>query len=189
MTQQHPLSSPLPPSQAADQQSHDISPEMEALLAKLHDIKAPPPVDWWPLAPGWWILAGLLLTSLILSFWWLKNRRRKKAYRRDAHSEMRQLATQDSDQWIRKINELLKRTALAAYSQDRALINGLYGEPWVSWLNNRCRQPVFIGETAVILGAGGYRREDLQIDEAIKYQIMDAAKKWISQHQHKKEKS
>ena len=34
-------------------------------LADLRDIHLPQPISWWPPAPGWWILLGLLLVSIL----------------------------------------------------------------------------------------------------------------------------
>ena len=47
-------------------------------LAGLRDIALPAAVSWWPLAPGWWLLLGLvLLFALALPLWlWWRHRRR-----------------------------------------------------------------------------------------------------------------
>ena len=37
-------------------------------LQNLNDIVLPAPVPWWPLAPGWWVLIGLIP---IVGFWWV----------------------------------------------------------------------------------------------------------------------
>ena len=36
-----------------------------ASLENLRDIAVPPPVPWWPPAPGWWVLGLLALLVLI----------------------------------------------------------------------------------------------------------------------------
>lgn len=46
-----------------------LPPDVQAELAKLHDIHLPPPVGWWPLAWGWWGLAGLALATLCGAVW------------------------------------------------------------------------------------------------------------------------
>ncbi|MFZ1725554.1 MAG: DUF4381 domain-containing protein [Albidovulum sp.] len=49
-----------------------LSPEIQAELAKLHDIRLPEPIGWWPLAPGWWALLALgsitVLTVVVLEY-------------------------------------------------------------------------------------------------------------------------
>ncbi len=32
-------------------------------LANLRDLAEPSPVPWWPLAPGWWVLLGVLAVT------------------------------------------------------------------------------------------------------------------------------
>ena len=38
-------------------------------LERLHDIVLPPPVPWWPPAPGWYWVMGLLGALLLLVEW------------------------------------------------------------------------------------------------------------------------
>ena len=40
-------------------------------LVNLKDIHLPPPVPFWPPAPGWWILALLLISTLFIGGVWL----------------------------------------------------------------------------------------------------------------------
>ena len=42
-------------------------------LQNLNDIVLPVPAHWWPPAPGWYVLAGLLLAVLaLLALRWLR---------------------------------------------------------------------------------------------------------------------
>ncbi|MFG1464265.1 DUF4381 domain-containing protein [Xanthobacter sp. DSM 24535] len=52
-------------------------------LAGLRDIHLPMPVSFWPLAPGWWMLAGLLLLLALLAALLEWRRRQTLAYRVD----------------------------------------------------------------------------------------------------------
>ena len=57
-----------------------LSPEMQAELARLHDIRLPPPVGSWPLAPGWWVLFALLLVVIMVALALEYRRRRTVRY-------------------------------------------------------------------------------------------------------------
>ena len=53
-------------------------------LAQLRDIHLPPPISWWPLAPGWWIL---IFAGTFASIWLTKTlvqTYRSNLYRRQA---------------------------------------------------------------------------------------------------------
>lgn len=64
-----------------------LAPDIQAELAKLHDIRLPEPIGWWPLAPGWWMLIALILfcvlAGLAIEF------RRRRSLR---HAALRELA-------------------------------------------------------------------------------------------------
>ena len=97
-----------------------------ASLANLRDIVTPPPVPWWPPAPGWWFLLsalGLIAVLVAVHGW---RRWRADAYRRAA---LRELCAAES---VASIAELLKRAALAA--SPRTQVASLTGSAWVKWL-------------------------------------------------------
>ena len=53
-------------------------------LAALHPLREPVAIGWWPPAPGWWLLAGLVLAALLALAWYALRRYRANAYRRQA---------------------------------------------------------------------------------------------------------
>jgi hypothetical protein len=108
--------------------------EDAASLDRLHDIITPPPIPWWPPAPGWYVLTAILLVlvlGLVLRFW---RRWRANAYRREA------LRALDSAADVAAIAALLRRTALA--ENPRAEIAPLTGNAWFDWLAARSPEPV-----------------------------------------------
>jgi hypothetical protein len=105
-----------------------------ASLDNLREIILPPPVPWWPLAPGWWMLfAAIALAALAFAFrfFW---RWRANAYRRAA---LRELAIAGD---VPAIAEILKRTALVAYPRND--VAALSGAAWLAWLAETGGQPV-----------------------------------------------
>ncbi len=131
------LQSQLMPSPlVTDAPNQDPAAAMNALMAGLKDIHTPPPIEWWPLAPGWWLLAGLSLILLISAITWLYLRYRRGAYRRAGLRLIKrvkpdQLAAQSL---ARQLNEILKRTALAApFYKDKG-VAAAHGAVWKSFL-------------------------------------------------------
>lgn len=53
---------------------------MNAQGPVLRDIHLPP-AAWWPLAPGWWLLAGALVLIAAGIAWWLWHRARRRPLR------------------------------------------------------------------------------------------------------------
>ena len=107
-------------------------------LDRLHDIVMPPPSAWWPPAPAWsWILGivlVLLLALVVRSFLlWQHNR-----YRREALTELRRHESSLNDparraETLSAIAELLKRVALTAFPREQ--VAALTGPAWFSFLD------------------------------------------------------
>ena len=53
-------------------------------LAQLRDIHLPEPVSWWPPAPGWWLLAVLVLIALVAISVFFYKRYQHNSFRRQA---------------------------------------------------------------------------------------------------------
>lgn len=105
-----------------------------ASLANLRDIMIPPPVPWWPPAPGWWFLltvTGLIAVLVAVREW---RRWRANAYRRAALRSLRGAEN------VAAIAEILKRAALVAFP--RAEVASLTGSAWVQWLAETGGRPV-----------------------------------------------
>jgi hypothetical protein len=110
------------------------SPADPGSLDRLHDIVLPAPAPWWPPAPAWYVLGGLLAIFLItlswaLFAWWQRN-----AYRREALAELAELEPKASQaETLAAVAELVKRVALAVYPRDR--VASLTGDSWLSFLD------------------------------------------------------
>lgn len=105
------------------------SPDWLAQLAPPH---APPPPGWWPPAPGWWVLAAVLLAAVAAAwFGWMRPSRR---LRRRALRELSDLekSHQDSAQFARGLQDLLRRYAVARYGRDA--VARLAGTAWIDFL-------------------------------------------------------
>lgn len=155
-----------------------MPPQAQQLLEQMHGIIAPDPVGWWPPAPGWWILAILLIAAGVALVMTWRRRQRRNAYKSVALTLLDDLHRCADEDLASETNRLLKRVALVAYPGEQTVINQAFGDAWISWLNQRCGREVFIGNTADALAYGGYRstpacpREDL----------LNSTRRWLREH-------
>jgi len=61
------------------------------MLEQLRDIHLPEAVHWWPPAPGWWIVAALLLTLTIWLSRYLQARYRRQYFRGESQDLLKQV--------------------------------------------------------------------------------------------------
>ena len=126
----------------------------------LRDLHLPEMVGWWPLAPGWWVLIGLVLivAGYVLRRW--QQLRASGAVRRHALAQLNELLT-DYEQhrnvvrFGAEVSELLRRTMLA-YAP-RSKVAGLTGEEWLAWLDRDLAHPQFVSGPGRLLTELPYR--------------------------------
>jgi hypothetical protein len=111
---------------------------MEAGTTVLRDIHNLDAVPWLPLAPGWWVVAGLvalLLLSIGIRYWLIYNAG-WLGWRGDARRQLRALkkvlASEDPQAVAGRLSELLRRIAMMRSGRQEAA--GLTGETWLHWL-------------------------------------------------------
>lgn len=126
-------------------------------LAALHDIQPAPEPSWWPPAPGWWLLAGLLLVALILlgrHLWhgW----RRWRRYRRVLRELDEQVRTHGDQprELTAAVSTLLRRAALLCFPPEQVAAPGT--EDWLRFLE-RTGGPGFVDGPGRVLAEGPYR--------------------------------
>ncbi|WP_323844049.1 DUF4381 domain-containing protein [Microbulbifer magnicolonia] len=170
----------LPLQQA--QPAPPLSPEAQELLAQLHDIHEPAPVGWWPPAPGWWLLALLLLACLAGIYLWLRARRRQRLHNRYRAEGVRLLQSVDTGNRMapQQINELLKRVAVTTYG--RGACGNLTGRAWLDFLQGSapCECP---DAAQRVLLDHLYRADTL--DKAGNEAFRDYAILWVQQHRER----
>jgi uncharacterized protein DUF4381 len=155
-------------------------------LENLFDIVAPPPVPWWPPAPGWFVVGGVLL---VLVFWGARRawgRWRAAAYRRAALAEWRQLKTRATDPGhreiaLRHLPELVKRTALAAFP--REAVASLSGMEWLRFLDRTGHTDAFTHGRGRLLPELAYDpRLAARLDNAAVEDLFRIVRRWIRGH-------
>jgi hypothetical protein len=161
-------------------------------LDQLQPLIEPAPVDWWPLALGWWLL--LLLVPLLGWGVWRLRRVLPVVKRRPPRSEqpldpvrvaaLAELASlpkpydgAPAGAWLQQINGLLKRLCRNHYPHSQS--HTLNGRKWLAFLDNRC--PAAGLTRWMILVEGAYKPECKLDDKAITG-LTQAVDTWIRKH-------
>ena len=140
-------------------------------LAELRPLHVPPEITWWPPAPGWWLLALLLV--LLIAWAWIVLRRGKP--RREALRILRAIAQQDLDApaLAQQVNVLLRRYAMACYPHCKA--GALTGQAWLEFLNRHGAGRDFLSAAgSALTGAAFAAHAQLDTDE-----LFALARYWI----------
>lgn len=108
-------------------------------LSELAPDRAPPPLGWWPLAPGWWGVIALLLLAIAVGVWWKRRMQRPsfQRWRRAALRELEQLQTAsrhegDDATLACGVQQLLRRYAVVRYGRDT--VAALNGGAWIAFV-------------------------------------------------------
>jgi uncharacterized protein DUF4381 len=118
----------------------------------LRDVHVPPAPSLWPPAPGWWLVACVVVLALAIA-WWIRRKRRRRvlAWQKlfdDACGDAAPAAQ------IAAISELLRRAARRVDTK----ADHLQSEEWLRLLDGQ-KQKAFSEGAGRLLLEGGYRRE------------------------------
>lgn len=102
-----------------------LTPEQQAALEQLRDIRLPQPIGWWPLAPGWWALSALVLVLLAAVLAWsiLHRRTRRFAALREFAALRDRLETEGDAGVATDLAALIRRVALSAQGRHLARLS------------------------------------------------------------------
>jgi len=111
--------------------------QLETRMPVLRDIHGLDGVPWWPIAPGWWLLTGLLALLVLAAAgrYWLLYHGPWIGWRGDARRQLRalkkSLPVEDPHSIADRLSELLRRIAMAHKGRREAA--GLTGDDWLQW--------------------------------------------------------
>jgi hypothetical protein len=134
----------------------------------LRDIHLPEPVSWWPMAPGWWWVLGLLLlasavvTGIIL---YRRYRRSRLAYWLKPEFQAltaKYAGDHDSLAFLQGVSSLLRRACLSLYP--RKAVASLTNEDWLELLDQAGETSVFSQGAGRLLAQGPYLRNTSPAD-------------------------
>ena len=137
------------------------------LLDQLRDIHLPQVPQWWPPAPGWWILAALALG--LLTWGAIRLRRRWQRFRpvraaRQLHQRLTRELLDGSitpTVWLHRTNETLKRLAVHGLGHCETI--PAWGDDWLRYLDGRYGEPAFSKGAGRCLGQARFQ-PDTEVD-------------------------
>ncbi|MEN8155371.1 MAG: DUF4381 domain-containing protein [Bacteroidota bacterium] len=154
-------------------------------ITGIEPMIAPDAVPFWPPAPGWYVLAGLLMLLLVfLAYRWVIHRRRNR-YRVAALqqlNEIEQSAGETPDQKaLFSLSRLLKITALAVYPREK--VASLTGEDWMEFLaeSSRGAKPGDVVES-LLTRATLQPPGEVAIERGDWKRLLSFAEQWIRHH-------
>ncbi|ACA87301.1 DUF4381 domain-containing protein [Shewanella woodyi] len=142
-------------------------------LQALKDIHTPAVVESWPIAPGYWLILLVSVSTLLFTVIWLKRRIQRSAAKRAALMELERLDIHNTNICV-EINTLIKRAALSYLPRED--VAGLEGQAWYAWINSQVKQPLL--ELEKLLDRR-YQREPLTPDEAQRLKQITAS--WLKE--------
>lgn len=107
------------------------------MLKQLRDIHMPDPVSLWPLTPGWYVLAALVLMLLSLLVYGILQYRKRHQSQRYVLTQLDKLQQQhqagiSEGEVLSELSTLMRRFVLAHYPREK--VAHLQGEAWVKFL-------------------------------------------------------
>ncbi|MFQ5981777.1 MAG: DUF4381 domain-containing protein [Woeseiaceae bacterium] len=132
----------------------------------LRDLHLPEMIGWWPLAPGWWVLAGLVLIGVVVLGRQAMSKYRDNAARRGALYQLRRLTAEyeqrrDAVSLGVQLSGLLRRAMLAYAPRDE--VAGLTGRHWLEWLDRGMPEKAFTAGSGRHIESLPYRNPDLDV--------------------------
>ncbi len=110
------------------------APQLQDPLTQLRDIHLPEAISAWPPAPGWWVLAALIIICMTGAVLWWRHYRRKNAWRREAIAQLDTIdASAATPAELQAFNTLLRRSLISAGDSGAA---NLSGSRWVAHLQS-----------------------------------------------------
>lgn len=155
-------------------------------LDRLHDIVPPAPTPWWPPAPAWFWVLGLLLflaalCALRAFLRWQRNRYRREALAELARQEPALVALPRRAEALATLAELLKRAALSAWP--RAEVASLTGPAWSAFLDRTGGTTAFSkGLGAILEGVSYDPRAVTALDDSTLRELVALVRHWLVHH-------
>jgi len=142
---------------------------------ELRDIHAAATPEFWPPAPGWWLLAaaGIGLTVFIGRH--LVRAWRLRRLRHAILGELETINDHSPAEVATHVSTLLRRVALMCF--ERREVASLSGDAWLSFLDRTGGNGDFSNGAGTILATAPYVAHDMGIDDS--KALLELARRWI----------
>ena len=155
-----------------------MNPILDPTQLGLRDIHLPGDISWWPLAPGWWFLAFVLIGSaFFLALRYFRYRRHRAACR-----DLRKLSAEikaggDPRLCAIRASTTLRRFAMTM-AKDSAEVAGLTGKRWLDYLASRAEGETFGAGAGELLLTAPYRAaDDSAADDSL--ELCSVCEDWV----------
>ena len=142
----------------------------------LRDIHLPDPIGWWPLAPGWWGVLGLVSLLIVILVFVFRHKRRVTPIELALHelSLLEANPAISAREQLESLSVLMRRVALTLYPRED--VAGRVGEDWLNWLNSATSEAQFDGDLGKILVFGLYSESQSSTSVA---ELLAMYRKWL----------
>ncbi|MCK5683268.1 DUF4381 domain-containing protein [bacterium] len=153
----------------------------DSILRDIIELSLDLPLPWWPLAPGWWGVLGVIVLGLIWLIWQIISWVLKNSYRLHALKQIRLAKARGTTILLGELPYILKMTALHAYPRKK--VASLSGEPWLIFLDSCCKNTFFRSDTGRLILAIAYQPvEQWQINPDQTIKLTNLTRHWIRAH-------
>jgi hypothetical protein len=145
----------------------------------LRDIHLPAAVDWFPPAPGWWLLP-LLLLALIALWRWFRGHRRSVRIDKGARLEVEALLQRferdsDAQRLLRDLSALFKRIGMTYLS--RPQVAALSGLAWIEQVDGLAGGRRFSPQVRELLASAPYQAH-VGADDSLLAELVNQVRRW-----------
>ncbi len=154
------------------------------MLNELRDIQGIDPISWWPPAPGWWLLAVVII---VLWRWSLTRWRSRDGWRQDAHVKLKALGKRlnregvnntDRRAVLGELSVVLRRAAIARFGRRECA--GLSGNQWLAFLDKYDPKGFDWRNRGTLMVELPYAPEGLLIEPIEVRELILAARVWVN---------
>ena len=152
------------------------------LLQQMHDISGLDAISNWPLAIGWWLIAGIVILLITgTTFFYIRHKKYRASWLYFIYKNLTTLEnsidTESKKHIITELSEYLRQIAIKKHPREDCA--SLIGAAWLTWLKEHDPKQFNWVQHGAILVLGPYAPDLQNIDNAELKTLIQAAKRWV----------